>query len=146
MGFTWTKFGVMAAPIEDQRHVYAVNEAGERRKLSKYKYPNHQALKQKCISLIGYPTVIITSQNTANWSTGEWFSDITLDDENVQKLAHSGSDQITESHDDLMNKIKQIDQTMTSMSDRLERHITEQSRAVKEQGEQVLSAVIKAKG
>ena len=59
--------------------------------------------------------MIRTSQNTANWSTGEWFSDITLDDENVQKLAHSGSDQITESHDDLMNKIKQIGQIMTSI-------------------------------
>lgn len=120
VGFVWTKFGVMAAPAEDGRYIYAMNTAGEARKLSKYKYPNHQELKRKCISLIGYPTVIRTSQNTANWSANEWFSDISLDDQHSERLPKSGSDQTTESYDDLMQKVNQMGQQLSSINDKWE--------------------------
>ena len=142
MGFVWTKFGVMAPPMEDHRYVYAMNTAGESRKLSKFKYPNHQELKQKCTSLIGLPTVIRTSQNTANWSASEWFSDISLDDEHTGELARSGSDQITESHADLMLKINQIGQQMENISSRFEQHIEHQTSVSEARDQQLRDETI----
>lgn len=116
MGFTWTKFGIMAPPQEDAFYLYAVNTDGSKRKLSKRTYPTAPAIKQKCISLIGHPTVIRTSQNTANWSTSEWFSDISLDDTNTGNLSITGSDKVIEDVDSLLNKIDAIVEQKVSAS------------------------------
>ena len=116
MGFTWTKFGIMAPPQEDAFYLYAINTDGSRRKLSKRTYPTAPAIKQKCISLIGHPTVIRTSQNTANWSTSEWFSDISLDDTNTGQLSVTGSDRVIEDFDSLKTKLDALEEKISASS------------------------------
>ena len=80
MQFTWTSFGIMASPRVDNRYIYAANEQGDIRKMSKIKYPEFSVVAQKCAFLVGYPTIIRTSQNSSTWAINEWFSDITLED------------------------------------------------------------------
>lgn len=80
MQFIWTSFGIMSPPRVDNRYIYAANEQGDTRKMSKIKYPEFSVVAQKCAFLVGYPTIIRTSQNSSTWAINEWFSDITLDD------------------------------------------------------------------
>ena len=134
----------MEQPREDDQYVYAVNAACETRKLSKRKYPNHQLLKAKCASLVGYPTVIRTSQNTSDWSTSAWFSDVSLDDQNAGKLSISGSDQEIESQSDLITKISQLNQKMNSIDYKLQQHISIQEETSERQGKQLQSEKIRA--
>ena len=80
MKFIWTSFGIMAPPRANNRYIYAANEQGETRKMSKIKYPEFGIVAQKCALLVGYPTIIRTSQNSSTWAINEWFSDVTLED------------------------------------------------------------------
>ena len=80
MKFIWTSFGIMSPPRVDNRYIYAANEQGDTRKMSKIKYPEFSVVAQKCAFLVGYPTIIRTSQNSSTWAINEWFSDITLKD------------------------------------------------------------------
>lgn len=80
MQFIWKSFGIMSPPLADNRYIYAANEQGDIRKMSKIKYPEFGIVAQKCASLVGYPTIIRTSQNSSTWAVNEWFSDITLED------------------------------------------------------------------
>lgn len=80
MGFAWNNFGILADSNEDDRYLYIYNQNGEWRKISKSKYsPAIPNLKAKIETLKGKPILFRTSQNTATWSTTEWFSDINID-------------------------------------------------------------------
>ncbi|MCH7369871.1 hypothetical protein [Aeromonas sp. MR16] len=76
-GYVWTHFGVLAKVSADDRMVAITNEAGSTRKMSILKYKESAvAICRRCFLLIGHPIDIQTSQNTAEWCTEEWFSDI----------------------------------------------------------------------
>ena len=97
MKFTWNSFGIMAPPHADDLYIYAVNEQGDTRKLSRKKYPNFGTITKKCSMLVGYPVIIRTSQNSSAWSTNKWFSDISLkDDEDNQNEFDLGSETLSD--------------------------------------------------
>lgn len=132
MEFAWNDFGVMATPEEDDRYLYAVNVAGDRRKMSKGKYPNWVRIREKLIMLEGKNCIVRTSQNTANWSTSIWFSDVSfsdvsLDDGEQDLLPIRGDEQETESVEELKNKIL-----------KLENQVQEQGDAIRQKDEQLL--------
>lgn len=81
MGFAWNNFGILARESEDEKYFYIHNDKGDWRKISKEKYAsNLPNLKAKVQTLMGKPIIFRTSQNTANWSPSEWFSDIDVDE------------------------------------------------------------------
>ncbi len=81
MGFAWNNFGILTHSDEDEKYFYIHNDKGDWRKISKEKYaPNLPNLKAKVQTLMGKPIIFRTSQNTANWSPSEWFSDIDVDE------------------------------------------------------------------
>ena len=117
MGFSWNQFGILAFSREDSDNFYIVNAQKEERKVSKKAYaaqiPN---LKKKVEALKGKPILFRTSQNTADWSTGTWFSDIDIDEngfkhpEKIEPLSqisfHSGDEPEPETHGQLKEKIR----------------------------------------
>lgn len=78
MRYVWSDFGVLKEYKEDDLYVWAINHAGDKRKISKKKYKNYDLIKLKLKSLTGKPCVIRTSQNTSDWSALTWFSDISI--------------------------------------------------------------------
>ena len=82
MGYSWNNFGILVRESEDELYLYIHNKNGEFRQISKKKYfsdiPN---LRQKIKTLLGKPINFRTSQNTSDWSTSKWFSDINIDKE-----------------------------------------------------------------
>ncbi|MGB0343470.1 MAG: hypothetical protein ACPGGG_08550 [Parvibaculales bacterium] len=85
MAFVWNKFGVLDDRDEDERYFYIFNENGDWRKISKEKYADSMPdIREKVEQLLAAkkPILFRTSQNTGDWSTGEWFSDVSLDEEN----------------------------------------------------------------
>lgn len=91
MGFAWNNFGILTHESEDEKYLYihndkdGIRDKNHCRKISKAKYsstlPN---LRKKIQTLIGKPVIFRTSQNTANWTTSEWFSDIDIDESGFQ--------------------------------------------------------------
>ena len=85
MGYSWNNFGVLVRESEDELYLYIHNQNGEFRQISKKKYfsdiPN---LRQKIKTLLGKPINFRTSQNTSDWPTSKWFSDINIDKEGYQ--------------------------------------------------------------
>ncbi|MCW0507540.1 hypothetical protein [Aeromonas piscicola] len=77
--YVWTHFGVLAKVSADNRMVIITSETGSTRQMSIVKYKESaEAIYHKCFSLIGQAVDIQTSQNTTEWSTQEWFSDISI--------------------------------------------------------------------
>ena len=80
MGYSWNNFGILVRESEDELYLYIYNPNGEFRQISKKKYfsdiPN---LRQKIKTLLGKPINFRTSQNTSDWPTSKWFSDINID-------------------------------------------------------------------
>ena len=77
MGYAYTDFGTLADVENDGFNVWITNTNGDRRKMSVRKYQESATrVYNQAQRLIGQEVRIQTSQNTANWSTSEWFSDI----------------------------------------------------------------------
>jgi hypothetical protein len=76
--FVWNEFGVLGPHQEDDWYLYAVNEDGVRRQISKGRYPNYPKIREKLEILLGKRVQLRTSQNTSEWSTDKWFSDVSL--------------------------------------------------------------------
>ncbi|WP_028764020.1 hypothetical protein [Shewanella colwelliana] len=75
--FVWNDFGTLSAVDKTDKLVTVTNSDGEARKMSVAKYKESAlAVHQKAQSLIGKQVTIRTSQNTADWSTQVWFSEI----------------------------------------------------------------------
>ena len=78
MQFIWTSFGIMAPPRADNRYIYAANEQGDARKMIKIKYREGGIVAQKCAFLVGYPTIIRTSQNSSIPNQRTWIGSSSL--------------------------------------------------------------------
>ena len=75
--FSNNNFGVLKYVTKDEKYVRIQNEDGEMRLMSRKKYRhNADAIEKKARALIGKKVSIRTSQNTKDWSTDKWFSDI----------------------------------------------------------------------
>ncbi len=77
MGYVRTDFGKLSKVKKDFSFVRITNTNGEQRKMSITKYKDSaETVYAKAKNLIGKDVSILTSQNTSNWSSSEWFSDI----------------------------------------------------------------------
>lgn len=77
MGFVFNDFGTLKNVTKDEGYVYISNTNGDSRKMSRGKYQESaDRVYSKAQNLIGKEVRIQTSQNTKDWSTSEWFSDI----------------------------------------------------------------------
>jgi len=77
MGFVRNDFGKLSSVRKDYSFVWITNTDGQSRKMSLSKYKESaDAVYSKAQTLIGKEVSILTSQNTSDWSTSEWFSDI----------------------------------------------------------------------
>lgn len=77
MGYVRNDFGKLVNVKKDFSFVRITNTNGDERKMSlkKYKY-SAEAVYSKAKNLIGKDVSVLTSQNTSDWSSSEWFSDI----------------------------------------------------------------------
>lgn len=76
-GFVWHDFGVLTRCVIDNGYVIITNDANKSLKMSMGRYKESALhVHDKALRLIHSPVTVRTSQNTSNWSTGEWFSEI----------------------------------------------------------------------
>ena len=73
--FIWTKFGKLSG-VHGEEQLHIVNENGEERIMSEKYRGMIPKVKSKAEQLIGKSVEFRTSQNTAEWSTNKYFSDI----------------------------------------------------------------------
>lgn len=77
MGFVFNDFGTLSKVEKNYSFVLITNTAGQIRKMSLSKYKESaDEVYNKAQSLIGQEVIIRTSQNTNDWSSSEWFSEI----------------------------------------------------------------------
>jgi hypothetical protein len=77
MGFVRNDFGTLSNVKKDNSFVWITNTNGDTRKMSLSKYKESaEEVYSIAQTLVGKEVSILTSQNTADWSTSEWFSDI----------------------------------------------------------------------
>lgn len=77
MGYVRNDFGTLSNVKKDHSYVLITNTNGDIRKMSLEKYKESaEAVYFKALKLVGKEVGLLTSQNTANWSDSEWFSDI----------------------------------------------------------------------
>ncbi|EKO3723383.1 hypothetical protein ACRN9F_23515 [Shewanella oncorhynchi] len=75
--FTWSNFGILVKVSKSPTMILIENEQGQVLRMSLSKYQGSAIeVYQKAQQLIGNAVTVRTSQNTANWSTTEWFSDL----------------------------------------------------------------------
>ena len=101
MKFVYNTFGILAPYEEDAKYLWAVNDQGDKRKISKDKYPNYPEIKRKLEMLVGKPCILRTSQTTAPWPKKIWFSDVYLDDGRHDTRPKEGDDKKIEAIADL---------------------------------------------
>jgi len=77
MGYVWREFGQLQEVVMTVSHIVVRNVHGEQRQMSRRKY-KHSAdeVYKKSLKLIGEYVTVRTSQNTNNWNSDVWFSDI----------------------------------------------------------------------
>lgn len=110
MGFLWTEFGILERSFEssDGRYLFIENDQHETRKISLTKYAAAiPRLRDKIAILNKRAIQIRTSQNTGDWSTSEWFSDISLSNTEV---ADSGGITSDETIDELNRKLEEAEE------------------------------------
>ena len=77
MRYAYTDFGTLTNVENNGFFVVITNANGETRKMSVSKFKESaERVYSKAQNFIGQEVMIQTSQNTANWSPSEWFSDI----------------------------------------------------------------------
>jgi hypothetical protein len=77
MGYVRNDFGTLSNVKKDYSFVKITNTNGEVRKMSLKKYKDSaEEVYSKAQNLVGKEVSILTSQNTSDWSSSEWFSDI----------------------------------------------------------------------
>jgi DNA invertase Pin-like site-specific DNA recombinase len=77
--FVWNDFGTLVSASKVGSIIIIKNSIGDTRKMSITKY-KESALEvlNKAQTMIGQTVMIRTSQNTSDWSTQEWFSEIDI--------------------------------------------------------------------
>lgn len=85
--YIWRKFGILKSVNATDSTLYITSSSGSSLKMSLRKYKRQGLLvKKKAEAMLGSQVFVRTSQNTAPWSTNEWFSDIRISsDVNTQK-------------------------------------------------------------
>lgn len=79
MGFAFNDFGTLKKVEKNRSLVVITNTNGEQRKMSRNKYQESaDEVYEKALGFVGREVSIQTSQNTNDWSTSVWFSDIFL--------------------------------------------------------------------
>lgn len=82
--FVWTSFGTLVNVSKSPTMVLIENVQGQVLKMSLSKYQESAIeVYQKAQQLVGKAVTVRTSQNTGDWSTSEWFSDLKLEQENM---------------------------------------------------------------
>lgn len=77
MGYERNDFGTLSSVKKNQSFVVITNTDGDERKMSVNKYKESaERVYSKAQNLVGREVSVLTSQNTADWSASEWFSDI----------------------------------------------------------------------
>ncbi|MGF1693911.1 hypothetical protein [Photobacterium kagoshimensis] len=77
--FVWHDFGVLADVSTTDTMVLITNAEDQTRKMSITKYKETAlGVFKKALTMKGKAVTVRTSQNTNNWSTSEWFSDLEL--------------------------------------------------------------------
>ncbi|GAD89656.1 MULTISPECIES: hypothetical protein [Vibrio] len=77
MAFVWHSFGILSEVTKDNSYVYIKNSDGRYLKMSIGRYKESALnIYDKALTLKGQNVEVRTSQNTSNWSTQEWFSEI----------------------------------------------------------------------
>ncbi len=110
--FVWNEFGVLVPHQEDDWYLYAINEEGAERQISKRKYPNYPKIREKLEILVGKRVQLRTSKNTSNWSEEKWFSDVSLANTNVEDEDH---EQNVENINELKKKIEDQKTELTNL-------------------------------
>ena len=139
MGFLWTEFGILERSFEssDGRYLIIENDQHETRKISLAKYASAiPRLRDKIEVLTKRAIQIRTSQNTGEWSTSEWFSDLSLSN---TKVPDSGGITSDETVDELNRKLKEAEEQIdkerelrVAASDRAEEYQEKYNEAVGE--------------
>jgi len=119
MGYVWTKFGQLVdSDDSDGRYLYIINDSGERRKISLVTYaPSIPKIKEKINLLKGENIQIRTSQNTEDWSSDVWFSDLSIANTEVKDSGGKISD---ETIIELKQKLEQERELRIKASERAE--------------------------
>lgn len=77
--FVWNNFGVLENASTTDTMVLITNTEGQTRKMSIAKYKETAFhVFEKALTMKGKAVTVRTSQNTNNWNTSEWFSDLEL--------------------------------------------------------------------
>jgi hypothetical protein len=77
MGFVVNDFGTLKDVIENDQVIEITNTNNQKLVMSRSKYKESaDRVYAKAQNLIGKEVKVQTSQNTSNWSTDKWFSDI----------------------------------------------------------------------
>lgn len=78
--FVWNNFGKLVKVTLSPSLVLIENECGKVLKMSLNRYKESaQQVYQNALKLKGQMVTVRTSQNTGNWDSAEWFSDLKLD-------------------------------------------------------------------
>jgi len=121
MSFIWTEFGKLVDyddGVIDPRYLFIINENNERRKISIPKYGvSVDLIRQKIVALLDKNIQIRTSQNTGDWSTEEWFSDLSLSNTPVKDSGGSIGDETIE---ELLEKLSLAEEKAKEASQRAE--------------------------
>ena len=121
MSFIWTEFGKLVDyddGVIDPRYLFIINENNERRKISIPKYGvSVDLIRQKIVALLDKNIQIRTSQNTGDWSTEEWFSDLSLSNTPVKDSGGSIGDETIE---ELLEKLSLAEDKAKEASQRAE--------------------------
>ncbi|MDC5706973.1 hypothetical protein OPW41_19360 [Vibrio europaeus] len=86
--YIWREFGILKSVNATDSTLYITSSCGTTLKMSLRKYKQQGLLvKKKAEAMLGSQVIVRTSQNTAQWSTSEWFSELkTSSDVNNQKV------------------------------------------------------------
>lgn len=77
--YIWREFGILKSVNATDSTLYITSSCGSTLKMSLRKYKQQGLLvKKKAEAMLGSQVVVRTSQNTAQWSTSEWFSELRI--------------------------------------------------------------------
>jgi hypothetical protein len=143
MGYSWNNFGVLAKESEDNQYIYIHNPDGQTRQISKLKYASSiPILRIKIQKLLGKPINFRTSQNSADWTTSKWFSDINIDETgllNPTAVIPFSKNQYSSDKEPNPGSVSDLEAKMRSLEAKLSNALAE-TDSMKEENERIKTA------
>ena len=143
MGYSWNNFGVLAKESEDNQYIYIHNPDGQTRQISKLKYASSiPILRIKIQKLLGKPINFRTSQNSADWTTSKWFSDINIDETgllNPTAVIPFSENQYSSDKEPNPGSVSDLEAKMRSLEAKLSNALAE-TDSIKEENERIKTA------